>query len=575
MNKLRNIRILCCALFLPWVPFATAAEDFTNAIHAYLQECVHAEIPGGCIVVGLVDEQGTRVVGCGTLDNGGSQEANGDTVFGLHSMTGTFTAMLLQDLVERGQMEWDAPVARYLPQSVRVPSYHGKEITLRHLVSEGSGLPDIRDLFAPKRADQPFANLTVEMMYSLVSGYVLTNEPGTRHLHGSVDKGLLGQAMALRTGTNYELLVMERICRPMHMDSTRCTLTPELKARFAWEHNRLGYARPSMDWGLMAPLAGLFSTANDLLKLESACLGLTPSSLAPFLARSRPCFFYASPGQEILNTGGGGFGCRALAGFDKTRRRGVVVLSTSADLMCNFGDLLLQSEWHTEGRPSAANVSAAILDSCAGQYRPSQGPAGHTIGIWRKGDRLFAWSIGSGASPEEVLLLPPVTAELLPLSETRFFERLSARLVAFRRDGRGKVNGLTINSLGKTFAFKKISEQPSPVPEPIRPRVAVRLDPKLLDAVVGHYEVAPKAPFPTGGKVTIWREGDQLECQVVSENAIHGAFDIYPESETNFFIKLNGAQLTFVKNGQGEATSVLHHSARAGVPDTEARKLKE
>jgi hypothetical protein len=164
---------------------------------------------------------------------------------------------------------------------------------------------------------------------------------------------------------------------------------------------------------------------------------------------------------------------------------------------------------------------------------------------------------------------------MLPQSETRFFERLTGRPVVFSRTTRGQVTGLTINCQGKLFSFQKTSDQLPKAPEPVKPRVAIKLDPKLLDAIVGHYEFPAKAPFPTGAKVTIWREGDQLACQIWAENAIRGAFDIYPESETNFFIKLNGAQLAFIKNVEGEVTAVIHHSARAGVPDIEGKKVKE
>jgi hypothetical protein len=51
------------------------------------------------------------------------------------------------------------------------------------------------------------------------------------------------------------------------------------------------------------------------------------------------------------------------------------------------------------------------------------------------------------------------------------------------------------------------------------------------------------------------------------------AFDIYPESETNFFLKFDGAQLTFIKNDKGEVTAVIHHMD--GRPDLEGKKLKK
>lgn len=305
------IRVICFTILPLAVSFRAAAEDFTNALHAYLQQCVHAQIPNGCIVVGILNEHGSNVVSCGTLDNGGDQEANGDTVFGLYSMTGEFTCMLLQDMVERGEMEWDDPVAKYLPKSVRIPTYHGKEITLRHLATETSGLPDIREKFDRKREEDPNADLTVEKMYGFVSGCELTNEPGAKNLHGSVDKGLLGQVMALKGGTNYESLVVDRICRPLQMDSTRFTLTPELKSRVAARHNQLGYTLPALDAGILNPLNGLYSTVNDLLKFVSANLGFISAGPASLMEKSRASLQHAPAGSGIVYTGGGGFGTRA------------------------------------------------------------------------------------------------------------------------------------------------------------------------------------------------------------------------------------------------------------------------
>jgi hypothetical protein len=72
--------------------------------------------------------------------------------------------------------------------------------------------------------------------------------------------------------------------------------------------------------------------------------------------------------------------------------------------------------------------------------------------------------------------------------------------------------------------------------------------------------------------MTIWRNGDRLVWQAFGGDALPGALDVYPESETNFFLKINGAQLTFIKNDKGEVTPVIHH--RAGLPDSEGKKLK-
>src|SRR6185295_15059629 len=101
--------------------------------------------------------------------------------------------------------------------------------------------------------------------------------------YSSLGAGVLGHVIALKAGSDYESLVVDRICRPLRMDSTRITLTPELKSRFATGHNQFGEA--VLSWDRQTQLGGsaLRSTANDLLKFVSANLGLAPSPLTPVM----------------------------------------------------------------------------------------------------------------------------------------------------------------------------------------------------------------------------------------------------------------------------------------------------
>ena len=147
------------------------------------------------------------------------------------------------------------------------------------------------------------------------------------------------------------------------------------------------------------------------------------------------------------------------------------------------------------------------------------------IGIHREGDRLFAqptgsnlWPVADGKFAQRAglgvnlidVMVPPVQVELLPESETRFFERLSGIPMIFSRDAQGKVTGLTVHYRGKLISYDRISDQPPKAAEPLKQPVLIKLDAKLLDAVAGDYECAPDAVFPTigkmtiGGKETIW-----------------------------------------------------------------------
>lgn len=108
-------------------------------------------------------------------------------------------------------------------------------------------------------------------------------------------------------------------------------------------------------------------------------------------------------------------------------------------------------------------------------------------------------------------------------------------------------------------------------PEPSPARAAIKLNAKLYDACVGEYEFAPNNLHWEPIKFKVWRQGEQLMGQTLGKRIFQGVFEIYPESETNFFV-INGAQLTFIKNDKGEATEVI--SRMKEYPDMEGKKVK-
>jgi CubicO group peptidase (beta-lactamase class C family) len=169
---------------------------------------------------------------------------------------------------------------------------------------------------------------------------------------------LLGHVLSLRAGTNFESLVVNRICRPLGMTNTCITLTPQLKARLAMGHEADG--TPSPPWKLQAysPAGDVHSTVNDLLKYAAAHAGLAPSRLAALMAKTQEIRFkdacglpddpgfgpfgrtamdwmdrdaFQPAGMDLLGHAGGAGSYHAWVGFDKKQRRGVVVLSTTSD----------------------------------------------------------------------------------------------------------------------------------------------------------------------------------------------------------------------------------------------------
>src|SRR5688572_16480680 len=148
------------------------------------------------IVLGIVTPTGRRVVTYGTRGVHDKRPVTADTVFDIGSITKLFTALLLADLVTRGQVTLDDPVARYLPEAVRVPERNGRPITLVDLATHTSGLPLRPGNLVSNAADNKYAGYTTDLLYQYVADAPLTRDPGSAYEYSNVGYGLLGHAVA-------------------------------------------------------------------------------------------------------------------------------------------------------------------------------------------------------------------------------------------------------------------------------------------------------------------------------------------------------------------------------------------
>jgi len=95
-----------------------------------------------------------------------------------------------------------------------------------------------------------------------------------------------------------------------------------------------------------------------------------------------------------------------------------------------------------------------------------------------------------------------------------------------------------------------------PLLPPPKEHKEIAVDPKIFDGYVGQYQLAPNFIL------TITRAGDQLFCQATGQPK----FQIFPESERDFFYKVVDAQITFETDASGRATSLTLHQNGANLP---------
>jgi D-alanyl-D-alanine-carboxypeptidase/D-alanyl-D-alanine-endopeptidase len=458
------------SILLATAAFAQAPSDSPlppdTEIRKIIADRVGSENSGLAIVVGVIDAKGRRVIAYGSLAKGDKRPLNGDTIFEIGSMTKVFTSLVLMDMVRKGEVALTDPVSKYLPASVKVPERNNKKITLQDLSTQSSGLPRMPTNFHPKDDSNPYVDYSVEQLYQFISGYQLTRDIGAQYEYSNLGVGLLGHVLTLRAGQDYETMVRTRILDPLGMNSTRVTLTPDMKARLAVGHG------PNLDpvpnWDLSPAVAGagaLRSSANDILTFLAANLGYIKTPLAADMAAEvsirRPAgapdmqiayawHIQSKNGNSIIWHNGGTGGYRTYMGYDPKSRAGVVLLT----------------------------------------------------------------NIASTADPDDI--------------------------------GR--------HLLDASYPVRKV--------EPIKEHVQVTVNTKAFDNYVGSYELAPNAIL------TVSRTGDDLFTQLTGQPK----FQVFPEGERKFFLKVVDAQLTFDADAQGKATQVtLHQNGR----DITAKRIDE
>jgi serine-type D-Ala-D-Ala carboxypeptidase/endopeptidase len=232
---MRYLQLLLLVVMLTLSGFNATAATLDERI-AEAQKLIRTRVENKWnmgIVVGIIDETGTRVAAYGTGKKDSEQKLDAETLFEIGSITKTFTGILLADMAEQGEVKLDDPVAKFLPADVKVPEKNGKKITLQNLSQHTSGLPRLPGNFKPADPHDPYADYTIKQMYEFLAKCELTSEIGEKYDYSNLAVGLLGHALSLKAGKDYEALVESRICGPLSLKSTRITLTPALKARLA------------------------------------------------------------------------------------------------------------------------------------------------------------------------------------------------------------------------------------------------------------------------------------------------------------------------------------------------------
>jgi serine-type D-Ala-D-Ala carboxypeptidase/endopeptidase len=197
--------------------------------------------------------------------------AKADSIFEIGSISKTFTGLVLSQMVTQGKVKFDDPVRELLPAGT-VAKPAGSEITLLDLATQHSGLPRMPDNFTPADQANPYADYYAANMYAFLAKQGVGKPKKTEFLYSNLGFGLLGQSLAVRSGTTYSALLAEEVTGPIGMRDTAILLSPDQQARFIGGHDSEHRPAHAWDLGAFAGAGAIRSTAGDMLTYLEANL---------------------------------------------------------------------------------------------------------------------------------------------------------------------------------------------------------------------------------------------------------------------------------------------------------------
>jgi len=206
---------------------------------------------------------------------------SGTTEFRIASMTKSFVAMAALKLRDEGKLRLDDPVARYLPElrRVRLPTVDSPALTIRHLMTMTTGLPEDNP-WGDRQMALP--NARIEQLVG--AGLSFSNAPGQAFEYSNLGYILLGKVVTKVAGMRFQDYVTRQILRPLGMHDTRWEYTQapagKLALGYRWERDHWEL-EPILHDGDGAAMGGLITTADDFARYVAFHLDAWPARNDP------------------------------------------------------------------------------------------------------------------------------------------------------------------------------------------------------------------------------------------------------------------------------------------------------
>jgi CubicO group peptidase (beta-lactamase class C family) len=473
-----------------------------------------------------------------------------DQVFRIGSITKQFTAVAILQLVEQGKLNLQDEITKFIPD---YPT-QGFTITIEHLLTHTSGIQDYSRM--KDTANRIAGDVTPIEMIDYFKNEPMRFAPGTKWEYSNSGYFLLGYIIEKITGKTYAEYLEEKFFKPLGMTNSLYANDIKIIKNRASGYSQgnngvenaqaLSMTHPYAAGSIQSTVEDLFKWhlavhSYKLIKKETLDKAMTKYKLTDGKETAygygwRLGYVYESP-----STWHGGLinGFMTMAIYLPKENVYVAVFSN-----CDcYSPQVVASRLAAlaTGRSFAYKevaVDNSLLQGYTGVYE-NQNEEQRIITVSE--NKLYTQA---GRGPKTILRAYQ--------KDMFFIDELQA--IEFSRNKKGEIEKLITKNLNGNQAWNKTNKS-------IADSNGIKVDEKILEAYVGKYEMNPDFI------ITIFKEQGRLFVEATGQKK----FEIFAETETKFFTKINDAQFEFLKEDMDKITKVV---LKQGGRQAEAKRVK-
>jgi len=533
--------------------FNSASAQQNNNLSAEFDKVVNEQFPlsetGGAVLVGSHGKIiYKKAFGKANLEL--NVPMNTNNVFRIGSITKQFTAIAILQLMEKGKLDVQDEITKFIPGY----PVQGSKITIEHLLTHTSG---IRDYTSIKDSTQRYkTDFTPAEMMTYFQNQPIRFAPGTRYEYSNSNYFLLGYIIEKITGKTYQQYLKENFFQPLGMTSSfygndtmiiKNRASGYTKSEKGLENTAaISMTQPYAAGAILSTVEDLFKwqqavQSYKLVKKETLEKAFTRYKLANGKESNYGYGWRFGFIQQESSIWHGGLinGFMSMEMYLPKEDVYVVVLSNCDCKSPEIATAKLAAV--AIGKPYAyreITVADSVLQTYAGVYENENGD-----------QRVI--SVENGKLYTQVGRNRKISVKAF--KKDNFFLEDPMISMEFSGNKNGKIEKLIMHS-------RTANESWARTDKPVLIQAEIKPDERILEMYTGDYEVNPQFGF------TITREKDRLFLQAAGQEKL----EMFAESNNKFFLKVNDAQFEFV-NESGKVTKVI---LKQGGRTTDAVKIK-